>query len=94
MSAAREALRIVPYEARHAAAFRELNLAWIEEHFAVEEPDRQQLLDPVATILAPGGAILIAAPALHLYRELGFVEAPIPSQPYTRVDIAMVLPLA
>jgi ribosomal protein S18 acetylase RimI-like enzyme len=56
--------RIVGYEPRHRAAFRELNLAWIREYFAVEDRDRQELDDPERHILAPGGAIFIAeAPA-------------------------------
>lgn len=44
----------------HAAAFRALNEAWIEEHFTLEDEDRRQLADPVATYVDPGGAILIA----------------------------------
>lgn len=56
--------RIVGYEPRHRAAFRDLNLAWIREYFAVEDRDRQELEDPERHILAPGGAIFIAeAPA-------------------------------
>ncbi len=53
-------LRIVAYEPRHAEAFRDLNLAWIEEYFEVEDLDRRQLLDPEASILRPGGAIFVA----------------------------------
>ncbi|RTQ48464.1 N-acetyltransferase [Hymenobacter gummosus] len=33
------------------------------------------------------------APALSLYRKLGFVEAPLPASEYQRADIRMVLPL-
>jgi GNAT superfamily N-acetyltransferase len=33
------------------------------------------------------------APALALYRKLGFVEAPLPASEYQRADIRMVLPL-
>jgi GNAT superfamily N-acetyltransferase len=33
------------------------------------------------------------APALRLYRKLGFVEAPLPASEYQRADIRMVLPL-
>lgn len=52
--------QIVEYEARHATAFRDLNLSWIEEYFEVEEVDRRALLEPEDTILRPGGAILVA----------------------------------
>lgn len=33
------------------------------------------------------------APALNLYRKLGFVEASLPASEYQRADIRMVLPL-
>ena len=151
-------VRVVDYEPRHREAFRDLNLAWIEEYFAVEEPDRRQLSDPEGTILAPGGAILVAeagaeavavcaliaagdghfelakmatrrdlrgsglgrkvmtaaiakaralgahklsllshhslAPAIALYRSVGFVDAPMPvGNEYARADISMELRL-
>lgn len=150
---------ILEYQPRHAAAFRELNLAWLEEYFEVEPFDREELFDPQRTVLEPGGKILVAElngeavgvaallfisdgyyelskmavdlhrrghgigrqllaatidyardelgahklmllsarklkPAIHLYREFGFVEIPIPAdQVYARVDIAMELVL-
>jgi ribosomal protein S18 acetylase RimI-like enzyme len=155
-------VRIVPYEPRHREPFRALNLAWIEEHFAVEERDRRELDDPEAQILAAGGHILMAesespagvevvgacalirepdgayelakmavapvargrgvgralgeaavararalgapyvellsntrlAPAIGLYRALGFVEVPLPPTEYARANIKMVLRLA
>jgi len=55
-----DGLRIVPYRAGHAAAFRDLNLAWIRTHFVVEERDERDLGDPDTHILAHGGHILIA----------------------------------
>lgn len=55
-----ENIKIVEYESRHADAFRDLNLAWIEEYFEVEDKDRQLLYNPEATIIRPGGAILVA----------------------------------
>jgi putative acetyltransferase len=42
------------------AAFRDINLEWIERFFAVEQKDRDVLDDPRKYILDPGGAILIA----------------------------------
>lgn len=50
---------IVAYEDRHAAAFRNLNLDWIEEYFVVEELDRKLLDSPAEQIIAPGGAIFM-----------------------------------
>jgi GNAT superfamily N-acetyltransferase len=42
------------------AAFRDINLEWIERYFAVEPKDREVLDDPRRYILDPGGAILMA----------------------------------
>ncbi len=42
------------------AAFRDINLEWIERYFAVEPKDREVLGDPRKHILDPGGAILLA----------------------------------
>ena len=56
-------MRIVPYDPmrpEHRAAFRDLNLAWIERWFVVEQRDRLELEDPERHILAAGGRILIA----------------------------------
>ena len=52
--------KIVRFQDRHAEAFRRLNLEWIEQYFVVERPDREQLDNPRAHILEPGGAIFIA----------------------------------
>lgn len=42
------------------AAFRDINLEWIERYFAVEPKDREVLENPRRYILDPGGAILLA----------------------------------
>jgi len=55
-----DGLRIVPYRAEHADAFRDLNLAWIRKHFVVEERDARDLGDPEAYILETGGYIFMA----------------------------------
>ena len=55
--------RVVPYDparADHRGAFRDLNLAWIEEHFVVETRDRRELDDPEAHVLAHDGRIFMA----------------------------------
>lgn len=51
---------IVPFEARHAAAWTALNEAWIARMFVIEPKDRIVLDDPVGQIIAPGGHILMA----------------------------------
>lgn len=53
-------VRIVPYSPRHRERFRQLNLAWITEHFRVEEADRRALDDPEGYILGHGGHIIMA----------------------------------
>jgi GNAT superfamily N-acetyltransferase len=55
-----DGLRIVPFRAEHAEAFRDLNLAWIRKYFVVEDRDARDLGDPQTHIIAPGGQILMA----------------------------------
>ncbi len=43
-----------------ASVFRELNLEWIKRYFEVEPVDLEYLEDPEATIIRPGGAVLMA----------------------------------
>ncbi|MCU1323275.1 MAG: Transcriptional regulator, MarR family [Acidobacteriaceae bacterium] len=43
-----------------ATAFRDLNQAWIEMYFGMEEHDHEMLGDPVGYILEPGGQIVMA----------------------------------
>ncbi len=51
---------IVPFEPRHAEAWRTLNEAWISRLFVIEPKDRLILDDPEGQVLAPGGRILMA----------------------------------
>ena len=53
-------LRMVRFEPCHAEAFRNLNLDWIEEFFAVEELDRKHLMFPQQSFVDNGGVILMA----------------------------------
>ena len=48
------------YRAADRQAFIGLNLDWIEEYFAVEDSDRQQLEGLEATIISKGGRIIVA----------------------------------
>ena len=43
-----------------AAAFRELNEAWIEKYFGLEEADREVLGNPIGHVIEPGGFIYMA----------------------------------
>ena len=147
-------MRIVPYEPRHADAWRDLNIAWISRYFRLEPKDIQVLDDPEGRILDQGGYIFMAedetgepigcvalmamadggfevvkmtvseaargtglgrllmaacidkaaeldaprlyletnsslAPALSLYRSVGFVQLPPADTPYARCDVWM-----
>jgi putative acetyltransferase len=151
-------MRILPFEPRHAEAWRSLNEAWIGKHFVIESKDREVLDDPVGQVLAKGGHIFMAedeagqaigccallamadggyevakmtvseaarglglgrvlmqacidkgrelaaprlyletnsslAPALALYRAVGFRDLPPRPTPYARADVWMELPL-
>jgi len=147
-------MRILPFELRHADAWRDLNTAWISKYFTMEAKDHEALNDPVGKILDKGGHILMAetddgevigcvglilladggfevakmtvteqargtglgrllmqacidraealgaprlyletnsslAPALGLYRAMGFVDLPHRDTPYARADVFM-----
>ena len=56
----RHELRIVDFTAAHAAAFRRLNVEWLEKFFRVETIDETILSNPQAEIIAGGGQILFA----------------------------------
>lgn len=56
----RSAIEIVGWRPEHAAAFRALNLEWIETFFTVEPADRAILDDPETSIVARGGDVLFA----------------------------------
>ena len=53
-------MQIVPYDPRHAEAWKRLNEAWIGRWFVIEPKDRKALDDPEGTILAGGGRIFMA----------------------------------
>ena len=49
-------LEVTPFQERYASSFRDLNLAWIQRYFAVEQKDLEQLENPRA-IVNGGGQI-------------------------------------
>lgn len=51
---------ILDYTPAHALAFKELNQAWIERYFEMEELDHKSLGDPDGYIIARGGHIFMA----------------------------------
>lgn len=59
-SSERGEVKIVPYAARYAGAFKALNEAWITRYFRLEASDHRVLDAPDATLIATGGHILVA----------------------------------
>lgn len=53
-------MRIVPFESRHASAWRDLNVAWITRWFSLEPRDEALLDDPRGQIIDKGGHVFMA----------------------------------
>ena len=53
-------IEIVPYQSSHRDAFRVLNEEWLKGYAMYEPEDARVLADPEGTILAGGGAIVLA----------------------------------
>lgn len=56
-------ISVIPYTSQYREAFKQLNLAWIEKYFKIEEQDILTFQDPDA-IIDNGGYIFVA-----LYQE-------------------------
>ena len=77
---------IVPYAPHHAAAFRDLNLAWIERHFVVEATDRARAIGAATLYLETNAGL---GPAIRLYERAGFRHLGTdarPATPYARCN--------
>jgi N-acetylglutamate synthase-like GNAT family acetyltransferase/DNA-binding MarR family transcriptional regulator len=55
-----EKIEIVDYKPQYKRYFKSLNLEWLNEYFAVEEEDKQQLSNPYGKIVKAGGFVLFA----------------------------------
>ena len=55
-----ESIELRAYQPEDAKAFRELNEAWIEQYFELEESDREVLGAPDGHVIQPGGHIFLA----------------------------------
>jgi GNAT superfamily N-acetyltransferase len=53
-------ITIIPFEDRYAADVKQLNTAWLEKYFYVEENDKLQLDHLRETIIDKGGYIFLA----------------------------------
>lgn len=65
-----------PFRTGDGPDFRRLNIAWIEHYFTVEPSDLAQLDHPEDTILARGGAILLAEKDARVVGTVGLVAHP------------------
>jgi DNA-binding MarR family transcriptional regulator/ribosomal protein S18 acetylase RimI-like enzyme len=64
-----DAVEVVEYQPAYRNAFRDLNIEWIEKYFRVEPEDERVLSDPEKEILASGGKIFFARPAVGDEKE-------------------------
>jgi GNAT superfamily N-acetyltransferase len=67
---------IIDFRPQHAAAFRDLNLAWIRQHWEPEEADYKALERPREYILASGGQILLAELAGEIVGTCALLKMP------------------
>ncbi|KAJ2956861.1 hypothetical protein NQZ79_g7372 [Umbelopsis isabellina] len=58
----------------HAKAFRDLNWAWVERLFKIEESDIKQLEKPVESIIKPGGEIFFCQSGKELVGTVAMVH--------------------
>lgn len=53
-------VQILDFDPAYREPFKQLNLAWIEKYFKVEEPDLRALSNPESYIIAKGGRVFFA----------------------------------
>jgi ribosomal protein S18 acetylase RimI-like enzyme len=68
------AVRIVPFEPRHASAFKRLNLEWLRKYFRVEPIDERVLSRPAA-IQRRGGVVLLAQKGREIIGTCALLKA-------------------
>ena len=52
-------LKIIPFKKEHTKGFHDLNIAWLEKYFYVEDHDREVLENPQTYIIANGGYVFM-----------------------------------
>lgn len=53
-------VQIIPFNPKYISDFRELNIAWLEKYFYVEDKDKELLEDCEKSIIDKGGFIFFA----------------------------------
>ena len=67
-------INIVKYENQYRKDFEKLNLAWLEEHFNLEEYDKKTFADPESCVIKQGGEILIALLGTTVVGTLALID--------------------
>lgn len=67
-------VRIIDYEEKYAADFKQLNLEWLEKYNLVESHDLMVLNDPTGTIIARGGFIYLATANEKIIGSAGLMK--------------------
>lgn len=88
-----ERLRLVdfdPLEAAHREAFITFNREWLEHYFHVEPQDEAMFADPYATVIAPGGHIVLAQLGAHVVGAGALIRRPEGHLELARLAVARV----
>jgi len=67
-------VEIIDFEPQYRADFKQLNIAWIVDHFAIEPHDLEQLEHPESDIIANGGRIFFAKIAEEIVGTVALVK--------------------
>lgn len=67
-------IKIIEYKSEHHAAFRQLNLEWLDHYNLTESHDLMILDDPEGTILNSGGFIWMAEADGQLVGSAGLIK--------------------
>lgn len=65
---------IIDYSPQYAAAFKELNLEWLDKYGLTESHDLMILDDPTGTIIDKGGVIYLAKEGYEIVGSLGLIN--------------------
>jgi putative acetyltransferase len=67
-------IKIIPYRSGHHAAFKQLNLYWLDHYKLTESHDLMILDDPEGTVIANGGYIWMAEVDGEIAGSLGIMK--------------------
>lgn len=67
-------ITFLPFEEKHAADFKNLNIEWLEAYFEVEPYDEQVLSHPKKYILSPGGSIYMACLGEEIIGTFAYIK--------------------